>query len=153
MGIWLTLHLIGVVIFLGNVATAAFWKVRADISRNASLVHSTVKNVMLADYAFTLPGLALIVLSGIVMAIQAGIPLAELNWLTVSLALFAVTGAIWLAVLLPIQRAMIRHSGACLGSGTLSAAYYRASRYWTGFGIAATLLPFVILVLMVTRSF
>lgn len=54
MNIWLTLHLIGVVLFVGNIVTAAFWKVRADLSKNPVVIHSTVKNVMLADYVFTL---------------------------------------------------------------------------------------------------
>jgi uncharacterized membrane protein len=54
MNVWLTLHLIGVVIFVGNIVTAAFWKVRADLLKNPSIIHSTVKNVMLSDYVFTL---------------------------------------------------------------------------------------------------
>lgn len=153
MNLWLTLHVLGVVLFVGNIVTAAFWKVRADLENNPAIIHSTVKNVMLADYVFTLPGLVLIVVSGIVMAVQAGMPMSGLNWLMVSLILFAVTGAVWLAVLIPLQRGMIRHSAQCLESGTISQAYRQASRYWAIFGIAATLLPVIILFLMVSKSF
>lgn len=153
MSLLLVLHLIGVVLFLGNIITAAFWKVRADLSKNPALIHSTVKNVMLADYAFTLPGLALIVVSGIVMAVREGLPMSGLNWLTLSLILFAVTGIVWLAVLIPLQLSMIRRSAECIESGSISKAYRQASLYWALFGIAATLLPVAILILMVTRSF
>jgi uncharacterized membrane protein len=153
MKIWLTLHLIGVALFLGNIITAAFWKVRADVQKNPSLIHSAVKNVMLADYVFTLPGLALVTVSGIAMALQAGWPMHGLNWLTASLTIFGVTGLCWAAVLVPLQRAMIRHSAASIESGGVTAAYLRASRLWAIFGTAGTLLPLVILYLMVSKGF
>lgn len=153
MNVWLTLHVLGVVLFVGNIVTAAFWKVRADLQNNPVVIHQTVKNVMLADYAFTLPGLALIVVSGSTMAAKAGMPMAGLSWLTVSLVLFAVTGFIWLAVLIPLQRSMIRISAECIRSGAISEAYRRASRNWAVLGVAATLLPVAILILMITKSF
>ncbi|XEC94234.1 DUF2269 family protein [Paenibacillus tarimensis] len=152
MNLWLTLHLIGVVIFLGNIITAAFWKVRADLEKNPAVIHSAVKNVMLADIVFTLPGLILIIVSGIVMAVRAEMPMSGLNWLTISFILFAVTGIIWLAFLLPLQRAMIRYSGESVESGNISRAYRQASRNWAIFGIAATLLPIVILYLMISKG-
>ncbi|NBD27458.1 DUF2269 family protein [Paenibacillus glycinis] len=153
MNTLLLLHLIGVVVFVGNIVTAAFWKVRADIGKNPVAIHAAVKSVMLADYAFTLPGLILIVVSGMLMAKQAQWPMHGMNWLTVSLLLFAVTGLIWLAVLVPLQRAMIRHSAASVESGRVTEAYKRASLQWAVFGIAATLLPIVIMYLMVSKSF
>jgi len=153
MSLWLTLHLIGVVLFAGNIITAAFWKVRADAQKNPAVIHSTAQNVMLADYVFTLPGLLLIIASGIAMTASRQIPLAGLNWLTVSLILLAVTGIIWLAVLLPLQRRMIRHSAACLQTGSITEEYRQASRYWAIFGTAATLLPIAILYLMISKNF
>ncbi len=152
MNVWLTLHLIGVVIFVGNIITAAFWKVRADLSKDPAFIHSTVKNVMLADYVFTLPGLALIIISGNVMAVKTNMPMSGLNWLTLSLILFAFTGIIWLAILIPLQRGMIRLIAQCIESGKISKTYRTASRNWAVFGIAATLLPIVILYLMITKS-
>ncbi|WP_373233467.1 DUF2269 family protein [Cohnella sp.] len=153
MNIWLTLHLIGVVLFIGNIITAAFWKVRADLTKDPTVIYGTVKNVMLADYVFTLPGIALIIVSGFAMAATAEWPMSGLNWLTLSLILFAFTGIIWLAILIPLQRGMIRQIAQCIESGTISKAYQQASRNWAVFGIAATLLPIVILYLMVTKSF
>lgn len=153
MGLWLTLHLIGVLLMVGNIVTAAFWKIRADLTGNPLVIHHAVKNVMSADYVFTIPGFVLIVLSGGVMAGISGFSLSGLNWLTLSLSLFAVTGLIWLAVLIPMQRKMIRYSADCIESGTISAEYRRASRLWAVYGTAATLLPLVILYLMVTKGF
>lgn len=153
MNLWLTLHVIGVVLAVGNIITAAFWKVRADWTENPVIIHQAVRNVMVADYAFTLPGILLIAVSGGVMAERGGIPLSALNWLTLSLILFAASGILWAAVLIPLQRRMIRASAACLESGTISAAYRSASRSWAVFGTVATLLPIAILYLMISKAF
>jgi uncharacterized membrane protein len=149
----LLLHLIGVVLFVGNIITAAFWKVRADLQKDPVIINSTVKNVMLADYVFTLPGLLLIIISGSLMAAHAHIPMHGMNWLGLSLLLFAITGVVWLALLIPLQRAMIRHSAASIQNGTITMEYSRASRLWAFFGIIATLLPVIILYLMISKNF
>jgi len=153
MNFWLFLHLAGAVLFAGNIITAAFWKIRAESEKNPVLIHSAAKNVMLADYVFTLPGLVLIISSGIVMTVRAGIPLDRLNWLTLSLILLAVTGIVWGGLLVPLQRAMIRYSAASVESGKVTSAYLRASRRWNLLGTVATLLPLIIFYLMVMKSF
>ncbi|WLD92560.1 DUF2269 domain-containing protein [Alkalihalobacillus sp. AL-G] len=152
MNVLLFLHIFGVVIFLGNIITAAFWKVSADIKKDPQLIHNTVKNVMLADFIFTLPGLIIIIVSGNLMAVQSGYSMHTFNWLTLSLFLFVLTGIIWLVILIPMQRSMIRHSARSIDDGNISNEYRKASRYWAIFGIAATLLPVVILYLMVTKA-
>ncbi|SFB51621.1 Uncharacterized membrane protein [Cohnella sp. OV330] len=153
MHVWLALHLIGVVLMVGNIATAAFWKVRADLTGNPAIIHHAARNVMAADYFFTVPGLAFILISGIVMAVRSGASLSGLNWLTLSLILLAVTGLIWLGLLIPLQRKMIRSSARSAGTGTTGEDYRRASRQWAIYGIAATFLPIVILYLMVMKGF
>ncbi|CAM4195408.1 DUF2269 domain-containing protein [Paenibacillus phoenicis] len=116
-------------------------------------MHYAAKNVMIADYIFTIPGLVLIVLSGGMMTGSLGYSLTGLNWLTFSLILFAVTGLIWLLILIPMQRKMIRLSSDDIESGTVSAAYRKASRNWAVYGTIATLLPLVILYLMISKGF
>ncbi|WP_110945080.1 DUF2269 family protein [Paenibacillus phocaensis] len=153
MGFWLTLHLIGVLLMVGNIVTAAFWKIRADRTGNPRIMHHAAKNVMIADYVFTIPGLALIVLSGGMMTGSLGYSLMGLNWLTFSLSLFALTGLIWLLILLPMQRQMIRLSADGIESGSVPADYHKASRNWAIYGTVATLLPLGILYLMVTKGF
>ncbi|PFA69225.1 hypothetical protein CN378_04960 [Bacillus sp. AFS015802] len=152
MNVLLFLHIFGAVIFLGNIATAALWKVRADLTKDPKFIHNTVKNVMLADFIFTLPGLILIMISGILMAAQSGHSLAVFNWFTLSLFLFVLTGIIWFSILLPIQRRLIDHSAQSITNGMISSEYRNVSRYWAIFGITATLLPVVVLYLMVTKS-
>ncbi|CAM3419565.1 DUF2269 domain-containing protein [Marinicrinis lubricantis] len=146
---WLFLHLLGALLFVGNIVTAAFWKIRADSLGDVKVIHYAVKNVMLADYVFTLPGLVLLVVSGTVMAEQAGYLEASFNWLSLSLLLFGLTGVLWLGMLIPLQRKMIRLSAQAANSGLPPAEYRKASLHWAIFGTAATLLPVVILYLMI----
>lgn len=153
MNVWLVLHVIGVVLFIGNIVTAAFWKIRADLQKDPVVIHSTVKNVMLADYVFTLPGLVLILISGNAMAVRAGLYTQGMNWLWVSLILFGVAGIVWLAILVPMQRAMIRHSAGSVAKGGITDEYRRASKKWAFFGTVATLLPLVVLYLMIVKGF
>ncbi|MGY4691710.1 DUF2269 family protein [Salibacterium sp. K-3] len=153
MEMLLFLHVLGAVILLGNIITAAFWKTRADIKGDPFIIRNTVKNVMLADIIFTLPGLILIIFSGILMAVQAGYSMSGFNWLTLSLILFVFTGVVWLVILLPLQRSMIRHSDQSVEEGEISESYWKASRYWAIFGITAVLLPVVILYFMITKGF
>ena len=87
------------------------------------------------------------------MAVRSGALQDGFNWLMLSLVLFGITGIVWLGILIPLQRSMIRHSRLALESGVLSGAYRQASFYWAVFGTAATLLPVVILYLMIAKSF
>lgn len=151
MKLLLFLHMLGVLFLVGNIVTAAFWKVKADLQGDLNVIHHAVKNVMLADYIFTLPGLVLLMVTGILMAVKAGYAMSGLNWLTLSLILFSVTGLIWLALLLPLQRSMIRHSAQALETGVLTKAYRRASLNWAIFGTIATLLPVVIMYMMIAK--
>lgn len=140
-------------IIFGNIITAAFWKIRADLKGDPAEVHNTVKNVLLADMVFTLPGLLLIIISGVMMAVQAGYAMGGMNWLMASLILFGVTGILWAGFLIPLQKGMIRHSMQSIRDGVISAGYKRASTYWAVGGTIATLLPIVILYFMVSKPF
>lgn len=153
MNLLLFMHITGALLFVGNIVTAAFWKIRADATRNPVVIHEAAKNVMLADYVFTLPGLALLIGSGVSMAVRSGSFQSGFNWLTLSLILFAVTGILWLGILIPLQRGMIRHSKRSVDSGIVSSEYRKASLYWAVFGTITTLLPVVIMYLMIAKSF
>ena len=149
---YLMLHLLGAILFVGNIVTAAFWKTTADRSANPAVILQAAKNVMRADWVFTVPGLALLIVSGSLMAAKGGYSLSGLNWLTLSLALFGITAIIWLAGLIPLQKKMIRLGEEAVRAGAPTAAYRRASLNWAIFGTLATLLPIAILYLMIAKS-
>jgi uncharacterized membrane protein len=133
---------------VGNIVTAAFWKIMADRRGDPAIVHQAAN----ADWFFTVPGLVLLIVSGSLMAERAGYAMNGLNWLTLSLILFGLTGLLWLAALIPLQRAMIRRSEESVRAGALTEAYRKASRQWAVFGTVATLLPVVVLYLMIAKT-
>ncbi len=89
---WLKfLHVFGVVLFVGNVITAALWKTRADRSGDLATVAFAQRTVALADWAFTLPGVLLVLIGGYGMAAKRPWPLHGIGWLEWGQGLF------WLA--------------------------------------------------------
>lgn len=149
--VFLFLHVLGAVLFLGNIVTTAFWKIRQDRSSAPEPLHHMAQSIMRADYIFTIPGIVLLVLFGILTALAYGYSLAELNWLTLSILLFALSGVLWSAVLLPCQLHMIRLSKQGIQTGVLPEAYYRYSRRWNVWGTVNTLIPVIVLYLMVVK--
>lgn len=148
----LFLHVLGAVLFLGNIVTGAFWKVRAHYGKQDLMaIHLTVKNIMLADYVFTVPGIVLLLIPGHLMAAQLGYSLLTWNWVTASLLLFSLSGLLWLFILLPLQRKMIRFSEDSLKAGRQTEAYKQVSKKWDVYGTIGTILPLISLVLMIWK--
>jgi uncharacterized membrane protein len=149
MRILLVLHVLGAVLFIGNIITAAFWKLRAEREGNPQVIASAAKQVMSADYWFTIPGIVLLLSTGHVLMVHSGYSLLSFSWISLAYGMFILTGMLWMVVLVPAQRAMIRHSK----KGLLTAEYRWASHTWNLWGTIATVLPLVTLYLMVVKPF
>ena len=147
----LAIHILAAVIFLGNIITTAFWKGRADKSGNLEHMAMTSRSILLADYVFTGPGIATLLVTGILLAGLSGWERFQEMWLGLSLVLLFLTAFIWAGVLIPLQLRMVRLSQEGLASGSLDSAYTRTSKRWSMYGGIATLLPIIILFLMVLR--
>ncbi|GGH71573.1 membrane protein [Compostibacillus humi] len=143
------IHTISAILFIGNIMTAAFWKMKAEFTKDETHVHRTVKNIMLADYIFTIPSTIGLLGSGFLLAFQSNYSLQEINWLTVSIGLFILTGVIWLSLLLPLQRKMMKYSGTPFNDKK----YWKISRTWDVIGTISVLLPVNILYLMIAKPF
>jgi uncharacterized membrane protein len=144
-------HLFGVVLFVGNIITAALWKTRADRSGDLATVAFAQRTVALADWAFTLPGVLLVAIGGYGMAAKRPWPLHGLHWLEWGQGLFWVSALIWILVLIPTQRRLIAASEAGRKAGTLPPEFARLSTRWAMWGGIATLLPIIVLFMMVTK--
>jgi uncharacterized membrane protein len=151
LNILLAVHILAAIIFVGNIITAAFWKVRADRSGNLESIALTTRAVLLADNVFTGPGILVLLGTGIAMVGLTGWARFQELWLSLSLILLIITGIIWAAVLMPMQIRMARLARQSAASGSLDPAYQRASKIWAIFGGIATLLPIIILFLMVLK--
>ncbi len=145
------LHVFGVVLFVGNIITAALWKVRADRSGDLATVTFAQRTVATADLAFTAPGAALVLISGYAMAFRRPWPLHGLHWLEGGQTLFIIALFIWLAVLVPTQRRLVALSEAGQRAGRLDPEFAALSKRWAVWGGIATLLPVIVLFLMVVK--
>jgi uncharacterized membrane protein len=65
------LHIIAVVLFLGNIITGLFWKFHAEGTRDARIIAHTFEGISRSDRWFTMPGVLLILAAGIPAAIIA----------------------------------------------------------------------------------
>jgi uncharacterized membrane protein len=145
------IHILGVVLFVGNIIVTALWKTRADRSGTLATVAFAQRTVVQADWVFTLPGVLLVLIGGYAMAARRPFPLHGLVWLEWGQGLFFLAVLIWLGVLVPTQRRLVEVSAAALRSGVMSPEFGRLSRRWAMWGGIATLLPLIVLFLMVTK--
>jgi uncharacterized membrane protein len=139
-GGWIALHVLGVVVFLGNLIVTAVWKTIADHTRDPSVIAYAQRLVTITDVSFTATGAALITISGFVLADDWG-GVGGPIWLTVGFSLFAATGVIWIAVLIPIQIQQARLARQFASNEAIPDRYWQLARRWYVFGAIATLLP------------
>ena len=144
-----SLHLFGVVLFLGNIVITAAWKAAADQSRNATIIAYAQRLVTITDIVFTAPGAVLILVTGLLMA-GSHAAVLETYWLRWGVALFVLSGLVWLLLLLPIQYRQARLARR-FGEEGIAPSYWRLARLWAVFGTIATLLPLANLYFMVFK--
>jgi uncharacterized membrane protein len=133
------LHILGVVLLIGNVTITAFWKVFADRTGDAQVVAYAQYLVTLCDWFFTLPGIVLISVGGYGMALARDFHILGDAWLIWGQLLFLVSGLIWLFLLIPIQIRQAKQARISAESGTVPEAYWRDARIWLIWGIIATI--------------
>ncbi len=144
------LHLLGVVLFLGNIIVTAVWKTFAGRTKNPAVAGYAQGLVTLTDWVFTLGGAILILLGGYGMAAEAGYDL-KTSWLFLGQSLFIAPGVIWLAILVPIQIRQARLAHVFEQGGSIPVEYWRLNRRWIFWGILATVLPLTNLHVMVAK--
>jgi uncharacterized membrane protein len=151
--LWLkTLHVLGAVLFLGNIIVTGWWKLAADRTRDPRIISFAQRQVSLTDYLFTAGGVALLLGSGLLNAYLHQMQISALPWLIWGSALFAASGIIWIAVLIPAQSAQARMAREFASGGPIPDAYWRLCRRWNLWGALATLLPVCVLYFMVFKG-
>jgi len=106
---------------------------------------------MVLDYIFTLPSIVMLLLSGHILAHNAGYSVFSWSWLGISYGLFILSGIIWVVALLPLQTAMIKHGKISCQQQSITPEFSRASFRWNCYGILATITPIIAMILMVWK--
>jgi uncharacterized membrane protein len=144
-------HVFGAIIFVGNIIVSASWMAQAKRSQSAEVLHFAARAVMRADWLFTLPGILLILVTGLLTIGPWG-GFGKASWAELALALLVLAGLIWLVVLVRLQKRMIVMTRETIESaGALGESFHTTLRRWMVWGGVATLLPLVSLYLMVYK--
>ena len=151
--LWLkTLHILGVILFLGNIIITGWWKVMADRTQEPRIIAFAQRQVTLTDYVFTAGGIVLLLGAGLGNAHLHGISIPQNPWLLWGNALFIASGLIWFALLIPVQVRLARLAAAFAAGGPIPGEYWRLCRVWNFWGLCATLLPLSVLYFMVFKG-
>ncbi|HSH40593.1 MAG TPA: DUF2269 family protein, partial [Arenicellales bacterium] len=135
------LHMLGIVLFLGNIVVTGWWKGAADRTRDARVIAFAQRQVTLTDWLFTAGGAALLYVPALLMLHQLGLGEWSERWIVWGHGLFLASGVIWVAVLIPLQVVQARMARRFADTGAIPARYWTLTHLWLGFGVAATVLP------------
>ena len=143
-------HVVSVVVFLGNILTGLFWAAHARRTRDFSAIASTFEGIIRSDRMFTMPGVYGILVSGFAAAIVAGLPILRTGWILWPSLLFAISGIVFGIRVAPLQRrlaALARTAELTDDSWRQFEALYRRWELWGLLAIGAPAIALVIMVL------
>ncbi len=146
------LHIAAVVMFIGNITTGLFWHRLAARTRDPRLLAHTMDGIIQSDRLFTIPSVVVIVITGVLAAIQGHLPLLRTGWIAYTLLLFTVSGVVFAFSVVPLQRQLRDLARAGAASGTFDYTQYHARALrWEYWGAVALLTPLAAMVLMVLK--
>jgi uncharacterized membrane protein len=147
-----SLHVLAVTIFLGNIITGLFWKAHADRTGDARARAQALDGIIQSDRWFTVPGVVVIIASGVALAVLGGFPLLRTRWIAWSIGLFAISGLIFAFAVAPMQQRLRKLAVTVQNGGEWDGpAYAMLSRSWEAWGLISIALPLAALVLMVFK--
>ena len=142
-------HILAVIMFLGNIATGVFWKAHADATNDPKIMAHVMDGIIRSDRLFTIPGVIVIIVAGFGAAGIAHVSILRTDWILWSIILFSISGIAFMAQIAPLQR-RIREMARAPGSFD-RAAYDALSRRWALWGAIALITPLIAVVLMVLK--
>lgn len=149
--LWLkVIHILGVVLFLGNIIVTGWWKNMADLTKNPQIIAYAQRQVTLTDYIFTAGGVVILLAAGMANVYIHDMSYAT-KWLDHGMAIFLVSGLIWAAVLIPVQIKQAKMAQDFALSNVIPDSYWRLCTIWSVFGFLATVIPLLNLYFMVFK--
>lgn len=145
-----TIHVLAVVVFLGNITVGIFWKAFADRTGNASVMAHTIDGIMRADRIFTIPGVIVLFLAGMAAAGVGHYSILGTGWILWGLGLFILSG-IAFGPLARAQRELLKVAQTGLQTVDQQRQYEALSGRWNLYGTIATVAPIAALVIMVLK--
>jgi uncharacterized membrane protein len=145
------LHIVSVVLFLGNIITGVFWKIHADRTGDLRARAQALDGIIQSDRIFTVPGVILIIVTGVMLAMTMHLPILGTKWILWALILFGISGVAFSMFVAPLQKKLLVNARAGLTGTWNEAEYHTLSKAWAIWGIIATAAPLGALFLMVLK--
>ncbi|MFN2397852.1 MAG: DUF2269 family protein [Gemmatimonadaceae bacterium] len=146
------IHVVAVVMFLGNITTGILWKAHGDLTGDPRIIAHTMQGIMKSDRWFTIPGVVVIIVAGFGAAGIGHLPLLGTGWILWSIVLFIISGLAFMFRIAPLQRRLFALAQSAKNASDFDAERYRSlSRQWGFWGMVALLTPAAALVLMIMK--
>src|SRR5690606_18681441 len=144
------LHVLGAILFIGNIVGAAVWMALALVSRQTRVIHFAAKTVNQADLLFTIPGVLLLFINGLVLAPSfGGGSVFGASWVVAGMALLILSGLLWAGFLLRYQTQLVELSAT---GEQVSGEFFNVFRKWSIWGSISTALAIIALILIIGRA-
>ena len=144
------LHVVSSTLLFGTGLGTAFHGWMAHRSADRATIAAVGRNVVLADWLFTAPAVAVQPATGAAMAWLAAIPLTS-SWLLASIGLYLLVGACWLPVVWLQVRMHALAAEAVRAGAPLPQRYFAYARLWFALGWPAFVSVLAIFYLMVAK--
>ncbi len=147
--IWKLLHVLAVIIFLGNITIGIFWKLQADKSKDRLKIADTFKSLIKADRIFTMPSVTALIIFGLGAAMQNNYSLVETTWILWGIIMIIISAFAFMAKVVPLQKKIL-----ALASNEQKFnwdEYAILSKEWNLWGTIAAIAPYIAVVLMVLK--
>jgi uncharacterized membrane protein len=148
-----SLHVFGVILYLGNILVTGWWKIWADRHGDPKVVAFAQKLVALNDFMFASAGVVLILGSGLAITALFRPGYLHAGWFAWGYWLFIASGTLWFGILIPVQRKQSALARQFASGGPIPDLYWRLERVWLTAGTAAACLPLANLYWMVFKPY
>ena len=146
-----TVHVLSAALFFGTGLGSAWYKWRADRSGDVRSIAWIQREIVLADWLFTVPSGVLLPVTGVAMAWSYGLPLTT-PWIATGIAGYTVAGLCWLPAAWLQLRMRRLADQAVLRGEPLPDAFHRAARQWLLLGVPAFLAAALTIWVMVAKG-
>jgi uncharacterized membrane protein len=149
--VWKFVHIASVILFVGNITTGVFWGRHAHRSRDFRLIAATFDGIIRSDRLITMPAVIVIIVSGVVAAATAGLPILGTGWILWGIVLFSVAGIAFGRLIAPLQRDIIRLADSGNPDEQNWQTYDQLYARWARWGLVAVLAPAAAVLVMVVK--
>lgn len=149
--IWKLVHVVSVILFVGNITTGVFWASYAVRRGDFAWIASTFEGIIRADRWFTSPGVIGLTVSGIVAALTGGYSLLGTGWILWGIGLLVISGAAFGIRVAPLQRELARLAREGAGDSGAREMFRKQYASWQLWGAVALVAPLIAIAVMVIK--